>query len=163
MGAPTADAPIISRSKKRETKRKMKKLTGFLFAAMAVALLSVSCRKVVRDDVRALVEEINDTVMYAQIDGKKVKFDIKESRFGNGAVMYGDSVIITYIGDLDEKRAFAESVYLLERKSPVITIDKNKEPDPSAEVKTRPADPEQDAASLKNSQRMIKAAKKYVK
>ena len=141
----------------------MKRFLGILFAVAVVAIVVVSCRKVVRADVRAYVDEINDTVMVCKIGDSKVKFDIKEATFTHGAVMYGDSVIVNYIGDLDEKRAFAESVYLLERPSQIIEIDRSKPIDPKAAPETRPADPEADAQKHKNSMRMLKAAKRYAK
>ena len=142
----------------------MKRFLGILFAVAAVLLLSVSCRKVVRADVRAYVDEINDSVMVCKIDGdKKVKFDITEAKFTHGAVMYGDSVVVNYIGDLDEKRAFAESVYLLERPSQVIEIDHSKPIDPKAEPQTRPVDPEKQEEFNVNSKHLIKAAERRAK
>ena len=137
----------------------MRRFLGILFAIAAVTVCMVSCRKVVRDDVRALVDEINDTVMICKIDGSKVKFDIKEARFTHGAVMYGDSVIVKYIGDLSMKRAFAESVYLIERPSQIIVIDKDAKIDPNAEVLTRPADPD----NTKKAEKGLKAARAFTK
>ena len=114
----------------------MKRFLGFLFAAFAVALLSVSCRQVVHDQVRGQVDEMTDSVMVVKIDGEKVTFDIVQCRFTNGAVMYGDSVIINYVGDLSEKIAVAEACYLLVKPSPVIeaVVDSTKE------LVTRPAE-----------------------
>ncbi len=137
----------------------MRRFLGILFAIAAVTVCMVSCHKVVRDDVRALVDEINDTVMICKIDGSKVKFDIKEARFTHGAVMYGDSVIVKYIGDLSMKRAFAESVYLIERPSQIIVIDKDAKIDPNAEVLTRPADPD----NTKLTEEGLKAARAFTK
>ena len=120
----------------------MKRFLGILTVCAAIAIMTLtSCHKVVREDVRALVDEINDSVMVTKIDGKVVKFDISEARFTNGAVMYGDSVIVSYIGDLSMKRAFAERVYLLEKAGNIVIIDHNK-PDTTKELMTRPADPE---------------------
>ena len=158
MGAPTADAPIISRKEVKELV-KMKRFLGILFAVAAVTVCMVSCHKVVRADVRALVDEINDTVMVAKIGDSKVKFDIRQARFTNGAVMYGDSVIVNYIGDLSMKRAFAESIWLIERPGNIIVVDHNA-PDTVKEVMTRPADPERDAKGLKNAQRFARQMKK---
>ena len=114
----------------------MKRFLGFLFAVFAVALLSVSCRKVVHDQVRGQVDEMTDSMMVVKIDGEKVKFDIVQCRFTNGAVMYGDSVIINYVGDLSEKIAVAEACYLLVKPSKVIeaVVDSTKE------LVTRPAE-----------------------
>ena len=139
----------------------MKKLFGFLFAVAAVMLLSVSCRhKVVRDECRALVDEINDTVLVGKIDGSRVSFDIREASFTHGAVMYGDSVIIHYIGDLSMKRAFAESVFLLERKSQIIEIPKDPEKrDTTVKLLTKPID----GKKAEESDRMVRAARKYAK
>lgn len=139
----------------------MKKLFGFLFAAVAVVLLSVSCRhKVVRDECRALVDEINDSVLIGKVDGSKIKFDISEAVFTHGAVMYGDSVIINYIGDLSMKRAFAETVFLLDRPSRVIEIPKDPEKrDTTAKLVTKPVDPK----SVARSKRGVMAAKRYAK
>ena len=139
----------------------MKKHFGFLFAAVAVVLLSVSCRhKVVRDECRALVDEINDSVLVGKIDGKKVKFDISEATFTHGAVMYGDSVIIHYIGDLSMKRAFAENVFLLDRPRQIIEIPRDPEKrDTTAKLLTKPTDPEK----FERSRKGVNAAKIFVK
>ena len=141
----------------------MKKLFGFLFAAVAVVLLSVSCRhKVVRDECRALVDEINDSVLIGKVDGTKVKFDISEAVFTHGAVMYGDSVIINYIGDLSMKRAFAETVFLLDRKSQIIEIPRDpSKRDTTAEVKIKPLDSKEMSQKKAKGDRMLRVAKKY--
>jgi hypothetical protein len=141
----------------------MKRFLGILTVCAAIAIMTLtSCHKVVREDVRALVDEINDSVMVTKIDGKVVKFDVTEAQFTNGAVMYGDSVIVSYIGDLSMKRAFAERVYLIEKMGNIVIIDHNK-PDTTKEVMTRPADPKQDAKAKKNAERMVRFAKKYAK
>ena len=141
----------------------MKRFLGILFAAAVVTVCMVSCRRVVRADVRALVDEINDTAMVVRIDGdSKVMFDIREATFTNGAVMYGDSVVVKYIGDLSMKRAFAESVRLIERPGNIIIVDPNA-PDTVKEVKTRQADPKVDAKRSKDANRMLRAVKKFGK
>ena len=137
----------------------MKRFLGILLAVAALSVAMVSCRKVVRADVRALVDEINDTVMVCKIGDSKVKFDIREAKFTHGAVMYGDSVVVNYIGDLSMKRAFAESVYLLERPSNIVVIDKKAKVDPNAEPQTRPADPDRKKAS----DDALKAARAFTK
>ncbi len=143
----------------------MKKLFGFLFAAVAVVLLSVSCRhKVVRDECRALVDEINDSVLIGKVDGTKVKFDISEAVFTHGAVMYGDSVIINYIGDLSMKRAFAETVFLLERKSQIIEIPRDpSKRDTTAELKVKPLDSKEMTQRKAQDDRMLRAVKRFAK
>lgn len=133
----------------------MKKLTGFIFAAFALALLSVSCHKVEKGQTSGLIDEVNDSVMVLKIDGTKINFDIRDASFTNGVVMYGDSVIVYYIGDLSKKRALAESVYLINRLSPVVEI-KEGEIDSTAELKTRQATPNQ----VKSIDKLIEAAKK---
>ena len=122
----------------------MKKLFGFLFAAAAAVLLSVSCRhKMEHGETRGLVDEINDSAMIVKIDDTKVKFDITVATFTHGAVMYGDSVIVGYIGDLSMKRALAETVYLIERRSNEVVIDHNVPVDTTkVKLVTRPSDPE---------------------
>lgn len=139
----------------------MKKLIGFLFAFAAVLLLSVSCRhKMEHGETRGLVDEINDTAMVVKIDGSKVKFDITVANFTHGAVMYGDSVIVHYIGDLSMKRALAETVYLIDRKSNIIEIPRDPaKRDTTAKLLTKPMDP----VKQKNSDRMLRAAKRYAK
>lgn len=141
MGAPTADAPFFKEGL-NAIEMNMKKLFGFLFAAAAVVLLSVSCRhKMEHGETSGLVDEINDSVMVVKIDGSKVKFDITVASFTHGAVMYGDSVIVNYIGDLSMKRALAETVYLLERPSQEVVIDHNAPKDTTkTKLVTRPAD-----------------------
>ena len=140
----------------------MKKLFSFLFAAAAVVLLSVSCRhKIVHGETAGLIDEINDSVMVVKIDGSKVKFDISTASFTHGAVMYGDSVIINYIGDLSMKRALAENVFLIDRPSRVVIIDHNAPVDSvqQAPLLTRPSDP----AKLEREKRGVDAAKYYAK
>ena len=117
----------------------MKKVLGFLMALAAVALLSVGCHKVVRGDATGLVDEITDSVMIVRIDGSKVKFDITECAFTNGSVMYGDSVIISYVGDLSASYSVAETCYLIVKPSPTVEVGVV---DTTKELKTRPADPE---------------------
>ena len=139
----------------------MKKLIGFLFAVVAGLLLTVSCRhKMEHGETRGLVDEINDSSMVVKIDGSKVKFDITVATFTNGVVMYGDSVIVYYIGDLSMKRALAENIYLLERKSNVIEIPKTPvKRDTIVELLTKPADPK----DVAKSKRGVMAAKRYAK
>ena len=143
----------------------MKKLFGFLFAFAAVLLLSVSCRhKMEHGETRGLVDEINDTAMVVKIDGSKVKFDITVATFTHGAVMYGDSVIVNYIGDLSMKRALAEYVYLIERKSQIIEIPKDPaKRDTTAAVMVKPLDTKEMTNNKRNANRMLRAAKKYAK
>ncbi len=139
----------------------MKKFLGFLFAVVAAMLLTVSCRhKMEHGETRGLVDEINDSAMVVKIDGSKVKFDITVAAFTHGAVMYGDSVIVHYVGDLSMKRALAETVYLLERKGTVIELPKDPaKRDTTAELVTKPVDPK-DVARTK---RGVMAAKRYAK
>ena len=122
----------------------MKKQFGYLFAAVTFILLTPSCRhKMEHGETRGLVDEINDSAMIVKIDGSKVNFDITVASFTHGAVMYGDSVIVNYIGDLSMKRALAESVFLLDRPSKEVVIDHNVTPDTTkVKLVTRPADPE---------------------
>ena len=136
----------------------MKKLFAFLFAVFALAVITVSCSKIVKDKVTGLVDEINDSVLVARIDGSKVNFDIRDASFTNGAVMYGDSVIIHYVGDLSKKRALAEAVYLIARTGVIVEIKEN-EIDSTAELQTRPASPDQ----VKSIDKLIEAAKKQEK
>ena len=117
----------------------MKNVLGFLMAVAAVALLSVSCHKAERGDATGLVDEITDSVMIVKIDGSKVKFDITECVFTNGSVMYGDSVVISYVGDLSASYSVAEICYLIVKPSPTVEVGVV---DTTKELKTRPADPE---------------------
>jgi len=136
MGAPTADAPIIT--KKQVKEKEMKRLLGYLFASLAFAALSVGCHKAERGDTRGLVEEITDSVMIVKIDGSKVKFDITECTFTNGAVMYGDSVIISYVGNLSASYSVAETCYLIVKPSNVVEV--TGERDTTKELLTRPVE-----------------------
>ena len=136
----------------------MKKVLGFLMAVAAVALLSVGCHKAERADATGLVEEITDSMMIVKIDGSKVKFDITECAFTNGAVMYGDSVIISYVGNLSAAYSVAETCYLIVKPSKVVEIEPGVV-DSTKELKTRPADKKE----LQDIDRMIEAAKKYQK
>ena len=139
----------------------MKKLFGFLFAAAAIVLLSVSCRhKMEKGETSGLVDEINDTAMVVKIDGSTVKFDITVATFTHGAVMYGDSVIVHYVGDLSMKRALAETVFLIDRPSRIVEIPRDPEKrDTTVELLTKPADP----AVLEKNKRGVRAAKMYAK
>ena len=140
----------------------MKKLFSFIFATAVVVLLSVSCRhKIEHGETSGLVDEINDTSMIVKIDGSKVKFDISVASFTHGAVMYGDSVIVHYVGDLSMKRALAETVYLIDRPSRIVIIDRNEPIDTTDKTPllTRPADP----AKVENDRRAVNAAKYYAK
>ena len=116
----------------------MKRFLGYLVAAASLVLLSVSCHKAVRADATGQVDEITDSVMIVRIDGSKVKFDITDCNFTNGAVMYGDSVIIGYVGDLSASYCVAETCYLIVKKSDVVVADTVR--DTSKELKTRPVD-----------------------
>ena len=136
----------------------MKKVLGFIFASFATCLFLASCHKVVKDKTSGLVDEINDSVMVVKIDGSKIHFDIREASFTHGAVMYGDSVIVDYIGDLTKKRAVAESVFLIDRPSAIVEI-KPGEIDSTAELKTRQA-PE---GAVKSIDKLIDAAKRQRK
>ena len=133
----------------------MKKVFGFLMALVAVAFFSVSCRKVVRAEAIGIVDETTDSVMIVKIDGEKVMFDITGCSFTNGAVMYGDSVIIGYIGDLGEKRALAETCYLIVKPSPIVEAGL----DTTKVLITRDADPEE----VEEIDKMIEAAKTHQK
>lgn len=117
----------------------MKKIFGFIIAFFAVLLLSVSCSKVVKDKTSGVVDEINDSVMVLKVDGSKVHFDITAASFTHGAVMYGDSVIVHYAGDLSQKRALAEAVFLIERPGTIVEV-KVGEIDSTKELLTRPAE-----------------------
>jgi len=139
----------------------MKKLFSFLFAAAAVVLLSVSCgHKMEHGEATGLVDEINDTAMVVKIDGSKVKFDISNATFTHGVVMYGDSVIVNFIGDLSKKRALAETVFLIDRPSRIIEIPRDSDKrDTTVKLLTKPADP----TVLENSRRGARAAKYFAK
>lgn len=58
--------------------------------------------------------------MLVAIDKYDIKFDIKKTRYDNGAVMKDDSVVIHYTGDLREKKARALLVRLVPRKGTVV-------------------------------------------
>ena len=136
MGAPTADAPIIT--KKQVKEKEMKRLLGYLFAALAVAVLSVGCHKATSGDVTGQIDEITDSVMIVKIDGSKVRFDITECAFTNGAVMYGDSVIVSFDGELGSRRCMAKTCYLIQKSGNVVVV--TDEPDTTKELMTREAD-----------------------
>ena len=131
----------------------MKRLLGYLFAAFAVILLSVGCHKAERADATGLVDEITDSVMIVKIDDSKVKFDITECTFTNGAVMYGDSVIVGYVGDLSASYCVAETCYLLNRVSSVVEV--SEERDTTKELITREAD-KKDIEGIDNLVRIAK-------
>ena len=132
----------------------MKNVKGFIFAVLSISALWLSsCSKDVKDVTTGFVEEVNDSVLIARVDGDKIYFDVRGAQYTNGAVMFGDSVAISYVGNLSNKRAVAEIVRLLPKPSPVIeaVVDTTKE------LKTREADPK-DVDAMK---KMIKVAEKY--
>ena len=133
----------------------MKKVFSFLMAVAAVALLSVGCHKAERADATGVVDEITDSVMIVKIDGSKVKFDITECTFTNGAVMYGDSVIVGYVGDLSASYSVAETCYLIVKPSPIV----EEGVDTTKALITREASPEE----IEEIDKMIEAAKKSQK
>jgi hypothetical protein len=74
--------------------------------------------------------------------------------------MYGDSVIVNYVGDLSKKRALAEAVYLLDRPSNVIIVDHSKPVDTTkTKLLTKPSDPEK----KENARRMLRDFEKLQK
>ena len=152
MGAPTADAPIIT--KKQVKEKEMKRLLGYLFASLAVAVLSVGCHKASTGDATGQIEEITDSMMIVKIDGSKVKFDITDCTFTNGAVMYGDSVIVGYVGDLSASYCVAETCYLLAKKGNIVVV--GEEPDTTKELMTREADEK----AVKEIDNLVRIAKK---
>lgn len=126
---------------KKRTFYNMKKVFGFIIIAFAVALTTASCRHEIKHDkTTGIVDEINDSAMVLRTtDNGKVKFDITVASFTHGAVMYGDSVIVHYAGDLSMKRALAETVFLIDRPGTIVEVKKG-EVDETKELKTRPAE-----------------------
>lgn len=102
----------------------------FLFAL----LLLHSCGKEIKV-CTAEVKEVNDsTSMITKIGDYEITFDIKKARFTNGAIMTGDSVRISYVGDLTERKATAAIVHLIPKRGNVV----NAGYDSSKELLTRP-------------------------
>ena len=132
----------------------MKRFLGYLVAAASLVLLSVSCHKAERADATGQVDEITDSVMIVKIDGSKVKFDITDCTFTNGAVMYGDSVIVGYVGDLSASYCVAETCYLLAKKGNIVVV--GEEPDTTKELMTREADEK----AVKEIDNLVRIAKK---
>lgn len=131
----------------------MKNLLGFLFAVLTVSLLSVSCRKEVHADVSGFVDEINDSSLIVRTADGKFIFDIRHADFTKGAVMFDDSVVVSYVGDPSEMKGSAEIVKLVPKPSPVIeaVVDTTKK------LMTREADPE----AIEAMDHMIEAAKTH--
>ena len=134
-----------------------KSIISILLVISVLSLLTVACSSnPVHGQTRGLVDEMTDSTMIVRIDGSKVKFDLSEASFTNGAVMYGDSVMIDYYGSLDSKRAIALTVQLIIRQGvtvPVGVVDTNKE------LITREADPE----DMKATEEAIEDIRKYLK
>ena len=137
----------------------MKRLLSFLFIAIGLTLTFYACHKVVRDQTFALVDEMNDSVLVAKINGERVKFDITEANFTNGAVMYGDSVIIHYIGDLSMKRAYAEAVHLVNRPGRIVEVPTDGSIDSTKELKTIDVDPK----AARRAKRANDIARQFIK
>lgn len=104
---------------------------------MLVALQS--CKKEMQTGY-AKIEKLDlPNSMVATIDGDSIEFDIREANFTSGAVMVGDSVKVSFVGDLGDKKAKAAVIMLLPQKRNVVEAGYN----PDAELKTKSATPEE--------------------
>lgn len=105
----------------------MKRILFFI----TVLLVVCSCQKEIKH-CSGNIKSLNDTAFVVAIDGYDISFDTKQARYDNGFVMPGDSVHISYVGDLREKKVKAAMVHLVPKPSKVVDAVY----DPTKELKT---------------------------
>lgn len=116
----------------------MKKIAIIPFLLLILAVMQ-SCKKEMQVCYGKVDKLDIPNTMVAGIGEDSVEFDIKEANFINGAVMVGDSVKVSFVGDLGDKKAKAAVVMLLPQKRNVVEAGYNKD----AELKTRTVTPEE--------------------
>ena len=116
----------------------MKKLAIIpLLLLMLMALQS--CKKEMQTGYAKIEKLEMPNTMVATIGKDSIEFDIREANFTSGAVMVGDSVKISFVGNLGDKKGKAAVVMLLPQKRNVVEAGYN----PDAELKTKSATPEE--------------------
>ena len=129
----------------------MKKLANLLALALVVLTLA-SCEEKVQV-CRAKVKRLTDTTVVATIDKYEIVFDAKNTRFANGALIPGDSAIVSYLGNLRDKKAQALIIELIPPKGHYMTPGFN----PNNELKTAP----RSEKDIRDTENFLKAAKKH--
>ena len=114
----------------------MNKITSTLL--FLLVLIACSCQEKIQS-THGKVKKMTDSTLVAIIDKYDIVFDIKDARYDNGAVMFGDSVIIHYVGDLREKKAKALLFKLIPQPGKVVEAVY----DPSKELVTAPMTPDE--------------------
>lgn len=109
----------------------MKRILSFITVLLAVVVFH-SCGNKEIKHCSGNIKSLNDTAFVVAIDGYDISFDTKQARYDNGFVMPGDSVHISYVGDLREKKVKAAMVHLVPKPSKVVDAVY----DPTKELKT---------------------------
>lgn len=81
-----------------------------------------------------VVKQMNDTSIVCQLDDYEIRFDTRKVEYTNGWVQAGDSVRISYVGDIRTKYVKAAIIHLIPRPGKVIEAGY----DPSKKLETRP-------------------------
>ena len=104
----------------------MKKLFSFIVALASIACLT-SCEEKVQVS-KGKVKRMTDSTVTVTIDKYDIVFHAKEAHFANGALIPGDSTIVSYIGNLRDKEAKALIFELIPPKGHYIEpgYDENK-------------------------------------
>ena len=109
--------------------KKIIRLSLIFLGIVLIALTGCSSKPKLKN-LRVMVYDVDthaDTLISftGVTDGDSLKFDLAETRFNNGLMMTGDSVIVDYIdGDNGMKRAMVVTV--LPKRSNIIDLkDKN--------------------------------------
>lgn len=95
-----------------------------------------------------------DTTIVIAIGEYDITFDTKQARYDNGFVMVDDSVNISYVGDLREKKVKAALVHLVPKPANVVDAVY----DASKELKTGEKLTEEE---LVNRQKFLENAKRH--
>lgn len=96
---------------------------------------------------RGVISEMTDSTMTVTIDGNKDIYDITETSFTNGAVQFGDSIVMTYKGKK------AQTVRLIEPRGRIVIFDS--ENDSNIELLTRPQT-EIEKKNMKEAEKVFK-------
>lgn len=103
----------------------MKKL-NYIFCATTILLTLFSCTEKDKNIKGKICSLNNKSLAIISTDGIEQTFNLENSEFSNGAVMIGDSVNVTYTGNL-KKNAKATTISLIIQPRTVIQgVDESK-------------------------------------
>ena len=110
----------------------MKKILSLLSLVVVLSLFA-SCQEKIKT-CHGKVKRVTDTTIVATVDKYEILFDTRDANFLNGAVLFGDSAVFNYIGDLRKKEVRAMVVNWIPPKPHYI----KKGYDSTQELKTAP-------------------------